>query len=95
MNKHYGSTLDSLLAEDGILGDVEAVATKRVLTFQLEAAMKAQGISKTVMAQRMETSRAAINRLLDPNNPSVTLQTLERAAAVLGKKLRLELTPHE
>lgn len=95
MNKYLGSNFDAFLGEEGILGDVQAVAAKRGLAFQLEAEMKRQGISKTALALRMETSRAAVNRLLDPNNPSVTLQTLERAAAVLGKKLRLELTPHE
>ncbi|MBF6593277.1 MAG: XRE family transcriptional regulator [Thermaceae bacterium] len=92
MNKHYGSNFDDFLAEEGILGDVEAVAAKRVLAFQLEQEMVRQNLSKTAMAQQMGTSRAAVNRLLDPDNPSVTLQTLERAAAVLGKKLRLELT---
>ncbi len=92
MNKHYGSNFDDFLAEEGMLGDVEAVAAKRVLAFQITAEMKSQGLSKTALAQQMQTSRAAIDRLLDPDNPSVTLQTLERAAAVLGKKLRLELS---
>lgn len=92
MNKqHIGSNFDEFLAEEGLLTAAEAVAVKRVLAYQIEQLMAAQNLTKTAMAQRMNTSRAALNRLLDPANPSVTLQTLERAASVLGKRLQIEL----
>jgi antitoxin HicB len=92
INENYiGSSLDDFLAEEGILADVEATAIKRVLAFQIEQLMKEQNLTKTVMAKRMKTSRTALERLLDPANPSATLQTLERAAAALGKRLQVEL----
>jgi DNA-binding Xre family transcriptional regulator len=74
-----------------LLTSAEAVAVKRVLAYQIEQLMLTQKLTKTAMAQRMHTSRAALDRLLDPTNPSVTLQTLERAASVLGKRLQIEL----
>jgi len=88
---HIGSSLDDLLAEDGTLGEVSQRAIKSVLAWQITQAMQAEGLSKTAMAQRMGTSRAALDRLLDPSNTSVTLSTLERAAKVLGKQLRIDL----
>ena len=92
MNKQFmGSNFDDFLAEEGLLTEAQAMAVKRVLAYQIEQLMISQNLSKTVMAQRMNTSRAALNRLLDPANPSVTLQTLERAASVLGKRLLVEL----
>jgi antitoxin HicB len=91
MNKHIGSNFDDFLAEDGVLGEVEAVALKRVIAFQLEQEMKRSGLSKSALASRMETSRSAVDRLLDPEHHAVTLRTLERAASVLGKRLKLEL----
>ncbi len=91
MNKHIGSDFDDFLEEEGLLAEVEATAFKRVLVYQVEALMKSQQLTKTEMARRMQTSRASLNRLLDPSNPSITLQTLERAAAALGKRLRIEL----
>ncbi|QBY07092.1 Fis family transcriptional regulator (plasmid) [Deinococcus metallilatus] len=91
MKKHVGSSFDNFLAEEGLLTDVEAVALKRVIAFQLEQEMKRNGLTKTELASRMETSRSAVDRLLDPENHAVTLRTLERAAGVLGKRLRLEL----
>ncbi|WP_264774437.1 helix-turn-helix domain-containing protein [Deinococcus aetherius] len=91
MNKHMGSSFDDFLAEEGLLADVEVVALKRVIAFQLEQEMKRSGLTKTELASRMETSRSAVDRLLDPENHAVTLRTLERAAGVLGKRLRLEL----
>jgi antitoxin HicB len=92
MNTQYiGSNFDDFLAEEGLLTEAQAVAVKRVLAYQIEQLMISQNLSKTVMARRMNTSRAALNRLLDPANPSVTLQTLERAASVLGKRLQVEL----
>lgn len=90
-NAHIGSSFDDLLTEDGILEDVSAVAVKRVLAWQLEQAMNAQNLSKTAMAKQMHTSRAALNRLLDDQDTSLTLTTLAKAASVLGKGLKIEL----
>lgn len=92
MNKHFGSDFDDFLAEEGILAEVEAVAVKRVLAWQIEQEMKQKNLSKTEMARRMGTSRAALDRLLDPKNTSVTLQTLSKAAQTLGKRLQVSLT---
>lgn len=92
MNKdHLGSSLDDFLEEEGLLADAEAVAVKRVLAFQLAQLMAAQDVSKAEMARRMNTSRAAVNRLLDPDSEGATLATLEKAAAVLGRRLHVEL----
>ncbi|MCB2100671.1 MAG: XRE family transcriptional regulator [Rhodobacterales bacterium] len=88
---HMGSTLDDLLEEDGTLAEAHAVAIKRTLAWQLSRTMAAENLSKSEMARRMRTSRAALNRLLDPDNPSVTLLTLDKAAAVLGKRLTVDL----
>ena len=90
-SKHVGGHFDDFLAEDDLLTEVEAVAIKRVITFQLEQEMKPTGLSKSQLASKMDTSRSAVDRLLDPENHAVTLRTLERAAGVLGKRLRLEL----
>ena len=90
-NKRIGSTLDSFLFEEGIAEDVENGAVKKLIAFQLRAALETEHISKTELAARLQTSRAALDRLLDPDNDSVTLQSLKRAATVLGKKLRIEL----
>lgn len=87
---HVGSSFDDFLAEEGILADAESVAIKRVIAFQISQLMKDEGISKTEMARRMKTSRSSLERLLDPENDSVTLQTLEHAAQALGKRLRIE-----
>lgn len=89
-NRHIGSSFDDFLRDEGLLADAEAVVIKRVLAYQLAAMMKKQRISKSEMARRMRTSRSALDRLLDPRNASVTLQTLERAAQALGKRLRVE-----
>jgi antitoxin HicB len=91
MNKHIGSSFDDFLEEEGSLVETEAVALKRVISFQLEQEMQRAGLSKTELASRMDTSRSAVDRLLDPENHAVTLRTLERAAGVLGKRLKLEL----
>jgi antitoxin HicB len=88
---HSGSTLDSLLKDDGILEEVEAVALKRVIAWQLAKIMRAKKISKKTMAERMHTSRSQLDRLLDPDNAAVHLATITRAAKVVGKKIRLEL----
>ena len=90
-NPDFGSTFESFLEEEGIAEEVNAAAIKRVLAWQIEEAMKAQGISKNQMAKRMRTSRAYLDRFLDPNNDKVQLDTLQRAAAAVGRKLRLEL----
>ncbi len=90
--EHLGSTLDSLLADEGILEEVEAAATKYVIAFQIRQEMKRLHLTKSEMATRMGTSRPAVDRLLDPKNPSVTLSTLERAAAAVGMRLKVELT---
>ena len=88
--EHLGSDFDDFLEEEGLLAEAEAVAVKRVIAYQIAALMEEMQLTKTAMARRMETSRAALDRLLDPTNESVTLHTLERAALVLGKRLRIE-----
>ena len=87
-----GSDFDDFLRDEGLLEDAEAVAAKRVIAFQIAREMKECGITKAELARRMKTSRPAVDRLLDPANPSVTLATLERAAAAVGKRLKLELS---
>lgn len=89
--KHIGSDFDDFLKEDGIYEQVQAVAIKRVIAYQIAEEMKKKKLSKTEMASRMKTSRAALERLLDPDNVSITLVTLERAASALGKKLKIQL----
>jgi len=91
-NMHLGSTFDSFLEEEGLLEEVQATAIKRVIAYQIEQTMKKERISKTQMAEKMHTSRAALDRLLDPNNTSITLHTLSKAAHILGKKLELSLS---
>jgi len=92
MNKHIGSNLDSFLVEEGLLAEVEAAALKRALAMQLERQMAKTRFSKSTLAKRMRTSRSALDRLLDPENTSVTLHTLETAALALGKRLKISLT---
>jgi antitoxin HicB len=89
--KNVGSTFDSWLREEGIYEEVSAAAIKRVVARQVAAAMQEKGLSKSEMARRMHTSRAALDRLLDPQNDAVTLGTLQKAATVVGRELRLEL----
>jgi DNA-binding Xre family transcriptional regulator len=89
--QHIGSNFDDFLAEEGFLAEAEAVAIKRVIAYQIEQLMNEQKLTKSAMAGKMKTSRAALDRLLDPANPSVTLQTLERAASVLGKRVQINL----
>jgi len=89
--KHIGSDFDDFLSEDGILEEVETAAIKRVIAFQVGQFMKEQHLTKSEMAVRMNTSRASLDRLLNPENGSVTLQTLERAAHALGKRLQIAL----
>jgi antitoxin HicB len=84
---HSGSTFDSFLDEESIREEVEAVAIKRVLAWQLEQEMKRQQKTKQAMARQLRTSRSQLDRLLDPRNASVTLDTMSRAARALGKRL--------
>jgi antitoxin HicB len=92
VNEHIGSNFDEFLAEDGTLEEAIAVAVKRVIAWQIEREMATQKLTKIIMAKKMHTSRAALNRLLDENDTSLTLSTLARAASVLGKTLKIELT---
>ncbi len=90
-NPHLGSSFESWLDEQGIREEVTSAAIKEVIAEQLAAEMKSKGISKTRMAEMMHTSRTQIDRLLDPKNNSATLETLMRAAKMVGRNLRLEL----
>jgi antitoxin HicB len=87
----HGSTLDAFLKEEGVLEEFEATAIKEVIAWQIEKAMSDKRLSKNRMAQLMRTSRAQLDRLLDPRAGNVTLETLQRAASVLGRSIRLEL----
>ena len=90
-NLHLGSTFESWLDEQGIREEVTAAAIKEVIAEQLAEEMIKKGITKVRMAALMHTSRAQLDRLLDPKNNSATLETLMRAAKIVGRKLRLEL----
>jgi hypothetical protein len=90
-NRHIGSSLDEFLQAEGVLEETRAVALKETLAWQVQQAMEKENITKVEMARRMNTSRAALDRLLDPGNASVTLQTLSRAAHAIGRGLRIEL----
>jgi len=92
-NPHIGSDFDDFLIEEAILDEVTAVATKRVIAWQIAEGMTALKLSKTAMAKKMHTSRASLNRLLDEEDISLTLTTLVSAAAALGKKVKIELEP--
>ena len=89
---HVGSDVDDFLRADQLLEAAEAAAAKRVIAFQIAQEMERCRLTKSEMAQRMKTSRPALDRLLDPTNRSVTLSTLERAASAVGKKLKIELS---
>jgi DNA-binding Xre family transcriptional regulator len=88
---HIGSSFDSWLREEGIYEETSATALKRVLARQVAAAMVERQYSKAEMARRMHTSRAALDRLLDPEYDAVTLSTLRKAALAVGRQIRLEL----
>ena len=90
-NQHFGSSFDDFLKEEGLYDEATAHAIKRVIAWQIEETMKAQGITKTEMARRMHTSRVQVDRLLDPDNDKVQLNTMQRAAAAIGRKLKVEL----
>jgi antitoxin HicB len=86
-----GSSLESFLEEEGLLETVDEAAVKEVIAWQIAQAMKERQLTKSAMAEAMKTSRAQLDRLLDPSNTGVALHTLYRAAAVLGKRIKIEL----
>lgn len=90
-NPHRGSTLDSFLEEEGVLAEFQAKAIKEVIAWQLAEAMRERKLSKNRLAAMMHTSRTQVNRLLDPNDGNVTIETLQRAAAVVGRRVELQL----
>ena len=89
--RYIGSSLDDFLEEEGVLEEAELVAAKRVLAFEIRQLMEQQHLSKSEMSRRMQTSRAAVDRILDPDNHAVTLATMEKAAAALGRRLQIAL----
>ena len=89
-SKHIGSSFDDFLQEEGLMAESEATALKRVLAYQIRQEMELRHISKAALARMMNTSRSSVDRLLDPNNSSITLLTLENVAVALGKKLKLQ-----
>jgi len=91
MNKHIGSSFDSFLKDEGLFAAAESTAVKRIIAHQIKKEMEERDISKSALAQMMQTSRSSLDRLLDPGNSSVTLLTLENAATALGKKLQVQL----
>jgi predicted XRE-type DNA-binding protein len=90
-NPHIGSSFDDFLEEEGLSAEVEAVALKRVIAWQIEKAMKEKNMTKAAMAKAMNTSRSQLDRLLDPDNESLTLSTLSSAARALGKPIEFRL----
>ncbi len=90
-NPHLGTSLEDFLSEEGTLETATAVAVKRVIAWQLEEEMAKRKLSKTAMAKLMNTSRAQLDRVLNPDDGNVTLETLQRAAKAVGKTLKLEL----
>lgn len=92
-NPHLGSSFDDFLDEQSILPEVTALALKRVVSLQIQEIIEEQQISKAQLALRMHTSRASVDRLLDPENASLTVASLGKAAAALGKKLEVRFVP--
>jgi antitoxin HicB len=90
-NPHIGSSFDDFLDEENLLVEANEIAIKRVIAWQLQQEIEAKHMTKTDVAKAMGTSRAAVDRLLDPNNTSVTLNTLSKAARILGKKIEIDL----
>jgi len=93
MNKHphIGSDFDAFLAEHGELEEANAIAAKRVIAWQLEQAMLAAGVNKSALAKRMQTSRTVVDRMLDAADTGLTLETISKAATVLGFRVRVDL----
>ena len=92
MNKHKGGSFDVFLEEEGILEEVSAKAHKRLITLQLDDIMKKSKITKVNLAKRLQTSRSQLDRILDPENTKISLESLERVAHAVGKKLHIEIT---
>ena len=90
-NPYTGSSFDDFLSEEGLYSECSAIAIKRVLARQLEEEMKRRNLTKTEMAKQMQTSRAQLDRLLDPEKTGVSIETITRAATVVGRQLRIEL----
>jgi len=90
-NKHRGPTLESFLIEEGLHEELKAIVAKEAIAWQLQQAMKKKHISKKKLAELMDTSRTQVNRILDPKAGNVTLETLQRAARIVGRELRVEL----
>lgn len=88
---HIGSEFDDFLSEEGLYDEVQAVAVKRVLAHEFETSMAKAQLTKAAMARRMGTTRAQLDRLLNPDNPSTTLQTLVKAAGAVGKRVKISL----
>lgn len=89
--KHLGSSFEDFLKEEGTFEETTTQAVKRVLAWQVSEAMKEKGISKIEMAKRMHTSRSQLDRFLDPNNDKVLLETVQRAATAIGKRVSISL----
>ena len=92
-NKHMGSSLDDFLKEEGVFEEFQAAAIKKVIAWQVDKAMKAQQLTKVRMARNMKTSRAQLDRLLNPDDGNVSIETLQRAATALGQELRINFGP--
>ena len=92
-NKHRGADFHDFLEEENLLPEVEILAIKRAIAVQLRQIMEQEAITKTQLARRMGTSRAALDRILDPGNSSITVTTIGKAAAALGKKVELRFVP--
>lgn len=90
-NPHIGSSFDDFLREEGIYEEVQEAAVEQVLAWQIDQCRRAQGLTKSELAKRMNTSRSQVDRLLDPTNSQVQLDTLQRAAEALGRRLVVEL----
>lgn len=93
MNKHRGSDFSDFLIDEGLMPEVQVLALKRLIALQIHEAMAEANLTKTQLAHRMKTSRAALDRILDPENPSLTVASLGKAAAALGRKVEITLVP--
>lgn len=92
-NKYIGSSIDEFLKEEGVLEEFEAAAVKQVIAWKIQSAMRAQEVDKVKMAARMKTSRTQVDRLLDPEDGNVTLETLQKAAKALDQELEISFRP--
>lgn len=95
MTPHIGSDFDDFLEEQGLVEEVTAAALKRVIAWQISEAMKSQKVTKKALAERMHTSRTAVDRALDQNDPGMTLATLASAARALGQRVEVRLVPEQ